>query len=68
MLIEHDMDAVFEVAHRLTVMVNGEVIASGNPEEVRASPAVQSAYLGTVGTVGTLGNLGNSGADENEHV
>ena len=46
MLIEHDMDAVFAVAHRLTVMVNGEVLESGNPEQVRASPAVQSAYLG----------------------
>ena len=46
MLIEHDMDAVFAVAHRLTVMVNGEVLESGAPEEVRASSAVQSAYLG----------------------
>lgn len=46
MLIEHDMDAVFAVAHRLTVMVNGAVIASGTPEAVRASPAVQLAYLG----------------------
>jgi len=46
MLIEHDMDAVFAVAHRLTVMVNGEVLASGTAEEVRASPIVQQAYLG----------------------
>ncbi|MBV6409521.1 MAG: ABC transporter ATP-binding protein [Burkholderiales bacterium] len=46
MLIEHDMDAVFAVAHRLTVMVNGEVIESGTPAEVRSSPAVQLAYLG----------------------
>ncbi|PIX76389.1 MAG: ABC transporter ATP-binding protein, partial [Rhodocyclales bacterium CG_4_10_14_3_um_filter_68_10] len=46
MLIEHDMDAVFAVAQRLTVMVNGEVLESGMPEAVRASPAVQSAYLG----------------------
>jgi len=46
LLIEHDMDAVFAVAHCLTVMVNGEVIASGAPEEVRASPLVQQAYLG----------------------
>ena len=46
MLIEHDMDAVFAVAHRLTVMVNGEVIESGTPAEVRNSPAVQLAYLG----------------------
>jgi branched-chain amino acid transport system ATP-binding protein len=46
LLIEHDMDAVFAVAHRLTVMVNGEVIESGTPAAVRASPAVQLAYLG----------------------
>ena len=46
MLIEHDMDAVFALAHRLTVMVNGEVLESGTPEQVRASPAVQAAYLG----------------------
>jgi len=46
MLIEHDMDAVFALAHRLTVMVNGEVLESGTPESVRSSPAVQAAYLG----------------------
>jgi branched-chain amino acid transport system ATP-binding protein len=46
LLIEHDMDAVFAVAHRLTVMVDGEVLATGTPEEVRSSPAVQEAYLG----------------------
>ena len=46
MLIEHDMDAVFALADRLTVMVNGEVLESGTPEQVRSSPAVQSAYLG----------------------
>ena len=46
MLIEHDMDAVFAVANKLTVMVNGVVLESGTPEEVRASPAVQTAYLG----------------------
>lgn len=46
MLIEHDMDAVFAVAHKLTVMVNGEVLESGTPEAVRSSPAVQTAYLG----------------------
>ena len=46
MLIEHDMDAVFALAHRLTVMVNGEVLESGTPAQVRSSPAVQLAYLG----------------------
>jgi len=46
MLIEHDMDAVFALANRLTVMVNGEVLETGGPEQVRSSPAVQAAYLG----------------------
>ena len=46
MLVEHDMDAVFSLADRLTVMVNGQVIASGTPAEVRADAAVQAAYLG----------------------
>jgi branched-chain amino acid transport system ATP-binding protein len=46
LLVEHDMDAVFRVADRITVMVNGAVIASGAPEAVRADPLVQAAYLG----------------------
>ena len=46
-LIEHDMDAVFAVADLLTVMVNGKVLATGTPEEIRNSQEVQDAYLGT---------------------
>jgi branched-chain amino acid transport system ATP-binding protein len=46
LLVEHDMDAVFTLADRLTVMVNGLVIASGAPLEIRADAAVQAAYLG----------------------
>jgi branched-chain amino acid transport system ATP-binding protein len=46
LLVEHDMDAVFAVAARLTVMVNGTVLESGPPEAIRASRAVQDAYLG----------------------
>jgi len=46
LLVEHDMDAVFRVADRITVMVNGAVIASDAPEAVRSSPEVQRAYLG----------------------
>ncbi len=46
LLIEHDMDAVFALADRLTVMVNGNVLESGAPDAIRASPAVQAAYLG----------------------
>ncbi len=47
LLVEHDMDAVFRVADCITVMVNGAVIASGTPDQVRNSDEVQSAYLGT---------------------
>jgi branched-chain amino acid transport system ATP-binding protein len=46
LLVEHDMDAVFTLADHLTVMVNGQVIASGTPAEIRASASVQAAYLG----------------------
>ena len=46
LLVEHDMDAVFALADHLTVMVNGQVIASGTPAQVRADAHVQSAYLG----------------------
>ena len=46
LLVEHDMDAVFRIADRITVMVNGSVIACDTPEAVRSSPAVQAAYLG----------------------
>jgi ABC-type branched-subunit amino acid transport system ATPase component len=46
LLVEHDMDAVFSVAARLTVMVNGRVLESGAPADVRRSKAVQEAYLG----------------------
>ncbi|MGE0699713.1 MAG: ABC transporter ATP-binding protein [Hyphomicrobiaceae bacterium] len=46
LLVEHDMDFVFAVADRMTVLVEGAVLASGRPAEVRADPAVQAAYLG----------------------
>ena len=46
MLVEHDMDAVFALADHLTVMVNGQVIASGTPAEIRSDAKVQAAYLG----------------------
>jgi branched-chain amino acid transport system ATP-binding protein len=48
LLVEHDMDAVFQLARKLTVMVDGKVLASGAPETVRANRDVQNAYLGNV--------------------
>jgi branched-chain amino acid transport system ATP-binding protein len=46
LLVEHDMDAVFAIASTLTVMVDGRVLASGTPAEIRANAQVQEAYLG----------------------
>ncbi|MEJ1171599.1 ABC transporter ATP-binding protein [Variovorax sp. CCNWLW235] len=46
LLVEHDMDAVFRIADRITVMVNGTVIATGDPKSIRENPEVRTAYLG----------------------
>jgi len=48
LLVEHDMDAVFRVADRITVMLDGTVLASGLPAQVRANADVQAAYLGAI--------------------
>ena len=46
LLIEHDMDAVFALADRISVLVSGEIIATGEPDKIRRDSVVQSAYLG----------------------
>jgi branched-chain amino acid transport system ATP-binding protein len=45
-LIEHDMDAVFRLADRISVLVNGRVLVSGSVDEIRGNPLVQDVYLG----------------------
>jgi len=46
LLVEHDMDAVFSLADRITVLVYGSALASGTPDEIRSNDAVRDAYLG----------------------
>ena len=46
LLVEHDMDAVFRLADRISVLVNGELICTGTPDEVRNDAGVRRAYLG----------------------
>ena len=55
-VVEHDMSVVFDLADRISVLVYGEVIATDTPERIRASAAVQEAYLGA------------AAAQENEHA
>jgi len=47
LVIEHDMDVAFQVAHRVVMMSEGTVVASGTPEEIQANPLVHEIYLGS---------------------
>ncbi len=48
LMVEHDMSVVFDLADRITVLVYGRVVATDTPERIRANPAVQEAYLGSL--------------------
>jgi branched-chain amino acid transport system ATP-binding protein len=48
LMVEHDMSVVFDLADRISVLVYGEIIATGEPLRIRENKAVQAAYLGTV--------------------
>ena len=49
LLLEHDMDVALKVADRVVVMADGEVVASGNPDEIRHDSLVHAIYLGQAG-------------------
>ena len=47
-VIDHDMDAIFELAERITVLSEGRILTEGTPEEIKGNAVVQEAYLGGV--------------------
>jgi branched-chain amino acid transport system ATP-binding protein len=66
LLIEHDMEAVFALADRITVLVYGRIIASGSPGEIRANADVRQAYLGEQGEAHGIGGAPGGGIAREE--
>jgi branched-chain amino acid transport system ATP-binding protein len=54
LLVEHDMDAIFQLADTVSVLVDGQIVAEGAPEDVRNDPAARAAYLGRRRTMSAL--------------
>lgn len=65
-IVEHDMDAVFDLADKITVLVEGQLLLEGSPDEIRGDPRVQEAYLG--GVHEDMGNAGRTRKNEQAEV
>jgi len=61
LIIEHDMDVIFNLAERITVLHYGQIISEGTPEEIRADRTVQEIYLGSEGLALSKGHRGGDG-------